>query len=203
VPTLDSVPVDSEPEVGFVPLHAPLAVQLVALAEFQVSVELPPCTRAAGAAVSVSVGTGCVTLTVTVRDAVPPAPVQVSTKSVATVNAPLTCVPDVAFVPAQPPDAVQLVALLADQLRVVVPPDSTEVGVAVKLIDGTGGGVTWTCVTWAAVPPGPVHVSVYVCVAVRAPVDWLPDVAFAPDQPPDAVQLVALVADQVSVLLPP
>ena len=36
-------------------------------------------------------------------------------------------------------------------------------------------------------------------VAARAPVDWLPLVAFAPLQPPDAVQLLALVEDQASV----
>jgi hypothetical protein len=36
-------------------------------------------------------------------------------------------------------------------------------------------------------------------LAVSAPVDWLPEVALAPDQPPEAVQEVALVEDQVSV----
>jgi hypothetical protein len=36
-------------------------------------------------------------------------------------------------------------------------------------------------------------------LAVSAPVDWLPEVAWAPDQPPEAVQEVALVEDQVSV----
>ena len=34
---------------------------------------------------------------------------------------------------------------------------------------------------------------------VSAPVDSLPDVALVPDQLPEAVQLVALVEDQVSV----
>ena len=33
--------------------------------------------------------------------------------------------------------------------------------------------------------------------------DWLPEVALVPDQPPEAVQLVALVEDQVSVEAPP
>ena len=40
-------------------------------------------------------------------------------------------------------------------------------------------------------------------LAVSAPVDWLPEVALAPDQPPEAVQEVALVEDQVSVEDPP
>lgn len=38
---------------------------------------------------------------------------------------------------------------------------------------------------------------------VKAPVDWLPDVALAPDQPPEAAQELALVEDQLSVDDPP
>ena len=49
------------------------------------------------------------------------------------------------------------------------------------------------------VPPDPVQARVKVLEAVRAPVDWLPEIALAPDQPPEAVQEVALVEDQVSV----
>jgi hypothetical protein len=40
-------------------------------------------------------------------------------------------------------------------------------------------------------------------VALSAPVDWLPEIAFAPDQAPDAAHEVAFVADHVSVALPP
>jgi hypothetical protein len=40
-------------------------------------------------------------------------------------------------------------------------------------------------------------------LAVSGPVDWLPDVALAPDHAPEAVQEVALVEDQVSVEDPP
>jgi hypothetical protein len=36
-------------------------------------------------------------------------------------------------------------------------------------------------------------------LAVSAPVDSLPELALAPDQPPEAVQDVAFVEDQVSV----
>jgi hypothetical protein len=38
---------------------------------------------------------------------------------------------------------------------------------------------------------------------VSAPVDWVPLVALLPDQPPEAVQAVALVEDHVSTELPP
>jgi hypothetical protein len=40
-------------------------------------------------------------------------------------------------------------------------------------------------------------------VAVRAAVDCEPPVALAPDQAPEAVHEVALVADQINVELPP
>jgi hypothetical protein len=48
-----------------------------------------------------------------------------------------------------------------------------------------------------------VQLSVYVALAVSAPVDWLPVTAFAPDQPPEAVQEVAFVAVQFNVALLP
>lgn len=67
------------PLVACAPLHAPLAVQEVALVLLQVSVEVAPVTTLPGLAESVTVGSGSA-LTVTVADcaAVPPVPVQVS-----------------------------------------------------------------------------------------------------------------------------
>jgi hypothetical protein len=53
------------------------------------------------------------------------------------------------------------------------------------------------------VPPAPEQTSVNVFGAVSAPVDWVPLVASAPVQPPEAVQDVALVELQVSVDEPP
>ena len=38
---------------------------------------------------------------------------------------------------------------------------------------------------------------------MSAPVDWVPLVPLLPDQPPEAVQAVALVEDHVSIELPP
>lgn len=38
---------------------------------------------------------------------------------------------------------------------------------------------------------------------MSVPVDWVPEIAFAPDQAPDAAHEVAFFADQVSVALPP
>jgi hypothetical protein len=53
------------------------------------------------------------------------------------------------------------------------------------------------------VPPVPAQARVNRLVVVSAPVDSLPEVALAPDQPPEAVHDVAFVEDQVSVEVPP
>lgn len=103
----------------------------------------------------------------------------------------------VAFVPVQPPDAVQLVALVDDQVRVDEAPVARLVGFAASVT--VGAGTTVTVADWLAVPPVPVQASVYVVVLATAPVLALPVVAFVPVQPPVAVQVVALVDDQVRV----
>jgi len=59
--------------------------------------------------------------------------------------------------------------------------------------------VTVTVALWTVVPPVPVQLNVYAVVALRALVDSDPLVAWEPLQPPDAVQEVALVADQLNV----
>jgi hypothetical protein len=104
--------------------------------------------------------------------------------------------------PLHPPDAVQEVALVADQVRADLAPLFTVLGFAARL---TAGGVlvTETVADWLALPPAPVQVSPYVALAVRAPVDWEPLTALVPDQAPEAVQDVALVAAQVKVELRP
>jgi len=40
-------------------------------------------------------------------------------------------------------------------------------------------------------------------LAVSAPVDWLPELALAPDHAPEATQEVAFVEDQLSIEEPP
>ena len=66
---------------------------------------------------------------------------------------------------------------------------------------GVGAGVEVTVIVTLCgdvVPPAPVHVRVYVVFAV-CDTDCVLDVAFVPVHPPDAVQDVALVEDQVRV----
>ena len=112
------------------------------------------------------------------------------------VSAAVDWVPDTALEPVHEPDAVHAVAFVAVHVSVDVEPEATLVGEAVNVSVGAGNSETVTdCV---AEPPEPVHVSVYEPFAVSAPVDCVPDVALLPDQPPDAVQLVAFVVLHVS-----
>jgi hypothetical protein len=72
--------------------------------------------------------------------------------------------PDVAFVPLQPPLAVQDVALVEDQVSCVLPPDATLVGLADRLTVGVGGGgggaaLTVTVAEREIEPPVPVQLS--------------------------------------------
>jgi len=110
------------------------------------------------------------------------------------------CEPLTALVPDQPPEAVQEVALADDQVSVAVPPLVIALGPTLKLTVGRGA-LTETVADWAALPPGPVQVNAYVALVMSAPVDCEPLTALLPDQPPEAVQEVALTDDQVSVEL--
>src|SRR5262245_33023456 len=66
-------------------------------------------------------------------------------------------------------------------------------------------GCTVTVVLCVAgvVPPAPLQVRVNVVVVLSGPVLALPLVGSLPDQPPEAVQLLAFVEDQLSVEDPP
>lgn len=76
-------------------------------------------------------------------------------------SADVTCVPDVALVPDQPPDARQFVALLELQVSVEVPPWATCAGFADRVTVGTGGAaLTATVADCVVEPPGPVQASV-------------------------------------------
>jgi hypothetical protein len=108
----------------------------------------------------------------------------------------------VASEPLQPPDAAQEVALVEDQVKVEVAPLATVLGLALKLTVGAGE-VTVTVADCAALPPAPVQVRVYVAFALSATVDCEPLVGWLPDQPPEAVQEVAFVVDQLKVELLP
>ena len=66
--------------------------------------------------------------------------------------------PDDAFVPVQPPDAVQLVAFVELHVSVDELPDAMLLGEAVNVT--VGAGTTVTLAVCAAEPPVPVQLSV-------------------------------------------
>jgi hypothetical protein len=69
------------------------------------------------------------------------------------------CVPVTALAPDQDPEAVQAVALVADHVSVELLPLGTVLGLAARLMVGTGC-VTETVADCTALPPVPVQVSV-------------------------------------------
>lgn len=145
------------------------------------------------------------TLTVVFTVRLPPAPVHIREYVVFAVNVPVDCVPDVAFAPVQPFEAVQLVAFVEDQVSIELEPEVTEVGFAVSVTVGIGAVDDTSTVT------APYPVCPFVAVQVRekrvaaesAPVLPVPAVAFEPVHPPEATQVAALVEDQVIVEEPP
>ena len=100
-----------------------------------------------------------VTLTVTDFETLPPAPLHVRVYVVLAAGETL-CVPDTAFAPVQPFDAVQEVAFVADQVSVEDWPLVIEAGDAVKVSAGVTGdvGETFTVTFLLTVAPEmPVH----------------------------------------------
>ena len=114
----------------------------------------------------------------------------------------MDCEPLTPLEPLHPPDAVQAVALLLDQVSVEVAPAFTVLGAALNV---TIGALleTVTVADCVADPPGPVQVSSYSVLLVSVPVDVVPLVGMLPCQPPEAVQAVAPADFQVSVELSP
>ncbi len=148
-------------------------MQAVALVEDQVRVELLPWETLAGLAVIATLGGGADTVTVADWAAEPPAPVQVSVNFVVAVRAGVLWAPAVPSAPLQPPEPVQEVAFVEDQVNVEVAPLFTVVGLVPKVTTGAGA-VTDTVADCPALPPAPVQVRMYVWFAVSAPVDWDP-----------------------------
>lgn len=72
----------------------------------------------------------------------------------------MTWLPEVAFAPVQPPEAVHDVALVLAHVSVALPPDRTDVGLAVSVSVGAGLALTVTCALREMLPPAPVHCSV-------------------------------------------
>src|SRR3569833_1291853 len=99
-------------------------------------------------------------------------------------------------------DTVKLVALVVDQVKVTSVPGVIVVASAVNVIVG-GAALTVMVTVYVAVPPAPVAVAVNV-VSWLTVTCWDPVTARAPLEIAGVIVTdVALVADQVSVTLPP
>jgi len=109
--------------------------------------------------VNVNVGAGN-SVTETDWFTVPPAPVQLSVYVAFALNAPVGCEPDVARLPLQAPDAVQLVAFVVLQVNCDAAPDATLVGDAVNVSVGALGAAIATDTDFVTEPPAPEHASV-------------------------------------------
>jgi hypothetical protein len=111
-------------------------VHPVALVVDQVNVELPPFATLVGLAPKETLGGAAETVTVVDCVAEPPAPVHVSVNFVVPVRAGVAVDPLIAWLPPQPPDAVQEVALEDDQLNVDAAPLLTVLGLADRATAG-------------------------------------------------------------------
>jgi len=90
------------------------------------------------------------------------------------------------------------VAPVEVQVSVVLPPLWTMLGSAlietVGAVEVVGEFVLTVMVAdWVVLPPDPLHVNIYLAVALRGPVDLVPLVDTVPLQAPDAEQAVAFV----------
>lgn len=80
---------------------------------------------------------------------------------VGTLSVPVDSLPLVPLLPVQSPLAVQDVAFVVDQVSVLLPGETTVLGLALRLTVGAAGaGLTVTVVVWVALPPAPVQVRV-------------------------------------------
>jgi hypothetical protein len=121
-------------------------------------------------------------------------------------SAPVDCDPLTALAPDQEPAALQAVALVEDQVRVELLPETTVLGFALIFTVGadiTAAPVTVTLADRVAEPSGPVQVSPNTVVSVRGPVDRRPEVETLPCQPSEASQAVAPVVFQKRLVVPP
>src|SRR5690606_17538714 len=152
-----------------------------------------PCTSTVSA-----VSGSAVTPTVLETDPPGPSQVSVNDESLATST---TSAPAGDRVPVHAPEAVHSVASALDHTASVACPTRTVFESSVKL--NVGAPATCTVTVSESDRPLPLQVKVNCVSAVNGPTVSLPEVAFEPDQPPDAVHELALLADQVSSVVSP
>jgi len=133
----DSALLVSPPTGVFVPDQPPDAVHDVAELVVHDSCVVPPLATVAGLTARLTVG-GPTTATALVSLAEPPLPEHVSVNVVFDESALLFALPLAACAPAQPPDAVQALALVLVHVSCVVPPIATVLGLTCSDTVGAG-----------------------------------------------------------------
>jgi hypothetical protein len=141
------------------PDQAPVATQAPAFLEDHVRVVAVPLLTVLGAAERLTVGAGALTDTTVDCVALPPGPVQERPYVAFAVMAPVDCEPAFDLLPDQAPKAVQEVALVEDQVKLVALPLVTVLGFALMLTVAVGFELTVTFVDCVALPPLPVQVN--------------------------------------------
>jgi hypothetical protein len=145
---------------------------------------------------------GASTETLTESLAVPPTPLQDKLKLLLAVKAFMVCEPDVSLVPDQSPEAVQLEPLLL-QLKVTGLLYGTDEELTERLMLGADGVPTVTLTeSLILFPPSPLQDRTKLLSTLKELIVSEPDAALVPVQSPEAMQLVASVVFQVSVVEP-
>jgi len=192
-----------EPDVALLPDQSPEAVQLLVLALLQLKVVEPFSATVVGLADRFTTGAdGATTVTLAESLALPPGPLQVSVKLRFAVRALIVWEPDVALLPDQSPEAVQLLVLALLQLKVVEPFITTLFGLADRETVGATAAATAILTVSLTSPPGPVQVNTKVLSLVSELMDSVSTVFLLPDQSPEAAQLSTLLEDQFNTMLP-
>jgi hypothetical protein len=160
-------------------------------------VELPPLATVLGAEETTTVGASALTVTVVDCTAWPFGPEQVSMNVELSRRGPTDWAPLTALLPDQAPEATQEVALVLSQVSLLQLSALTVLGSDLMVTEGAAS-VTVTVMDWTTEPNGPWQAIAKSVVFVSRPVLHRPLVARGPLQPPLAVQLVTLRADQES-----
>ena len=110
--------------------------------------------------------------------------------------------PDVALLPDQPPEAVQLVALVLFQLSVVELFITTLPGFADRETVGDTAAATVILTVSLISPLAPVQVNTKLLSVVSKLMVSVPVASLLPDQSPEAMQLPTALEDQFNTILP-
>jgi hypothetical protein len=136
-------PIDSEPNVGTLPLQPLEATQALACTVDQVSTVLSPLATVVAAAVRRMVGNSCCTRTCAAAELLPVGPVQLTEKTVVSLMLAISILPFVGCGPVMPPVPTQAVAFSECNRSDVPEPAGTTLASGVSETTGPEGVPDW------------------------------------------------------------